>query len=108
MYWAKICCIAAATQGTSRPGGAVLRRCRTELRAACADRAEPLRQARPCPGLDLAVPRRRLPPGRLEVLEPGVGLLDQQELVCWTLRGWHRSTSPVDDDRDARSSVGRR
>src|SRR5262249_13621332 len=83
--WAKTCCIVAGTQGTSRPGGSVLRGRGAELRAACSDRAEPLRQPGPGPRLDLPVTRRGLAARRLEVLEPRVALLDQQELVCMAL-----------------------
>src|SRR5690348_10765834 len=67
---------ARAPSARPRSGG-----CRPELRAARLDRAEALREARPRPRLDLAVSRRRLRPGRLEILEPGVRLLDQQELL---------------------------
>ena len=57
---------------------------RLELRALGADCAQPLAEARPLPRLDLAVARFRLTPRRLEVLEPGVGLLDQQQLLGFT------------------------
>ena len=53
---------------------------RPELRPPRPDRPEPLGQASPGPGLHLAVASRSLRPRRREVLEPGVGLLDQQQL----------------------------
>ena len=52
-----------------------------EPRPARPDGTQPLGEAGPGPGLDLLVPERGLRPGRLEILEPGVGLLDCQCLV---------------------------
>ena len=49
---------------------------RPELGAARADGAQALVETCPGPRLDLAVARLRLAARRLEVLEPGVGLLD--------------------------------
>ena len=66
---------------TGMPGGHGVRPLRSrgpELRAARLDRTQPLAEPRPGPGLDLAVARGRLTARRLEVLEPGVRLLDQQ------------------------------
>ena len=45
--------------------------------------AEALAQTRPGPGLELAVPRLALPAGGLEVLEPGVRLLDEERLLAF-------------------------
>src|SRR5512142_3287656 len=72
----------------------LLRRRRPELRAPRLDRPQPLRQAGPRPGLDLAVARLGLRPRRLEVLEPGVRLLDQQELFGFVIPS-HSATSGV-------------
>src|SRR5438105_5294919 len=55
--------------------------CRTELRALGPHSAHPLTEAGPRPRLDLDVPKRGLGPRRLEVFEPGVGFLDQQQLL---------------------------
>src|SRR5262249_26665002 len=53
---------------------------RTQLRAPGADRPHALLQACPRPRLDLLVAHGRLRACRLEVLEPGVGLLDEKQL----------------------------
>src|ERR671936_2155169 len=68
---------------SAKPRGATskLGSSRPELRAPRLDRAESLTKSRPGPGLDLRVAKRGLTPRRLEVLEPGVRLFDQQELV---------------------------
>src|SRR5207253_2816223 len=76
-------------------GGALLSgRCRPQLGATSPDCAEPLAETRPCPRLDFRVARRGLAAGRLQVLEPGVGLLDQQELVRMSILR-HRGHLPV-------------
>src|SRR5207237_1612194 len=49
--------------------------------------------ALPISGLQLAVPRRRLAAGRLQVLEPGVRLLDQQQFLGFALPRDHWSRS---------------
>src|SRR5260221_434593 len=56
-------------------------RCRLQLRAPGAEGAEALVESRPRPRLDLAVARDRLVPRRLEVFEPGVRLLDLEQLL---------------------------
>src|SRR5262249_59731479 len=78
-----------------------------QLRAARADRAQRLGEPRPRPRLDLAVARLRLAARRVEVLEPGIGLLHEQELVRLPLGGWHRDTSPVGDAGEYRTAAGR-
>src|SRR5881227_2492537 len=90
----------------ARPlGGTLLGSSRPELRAPRLDRAESLTKSRPGPRLDLRVAKRGLTPGGLEVLEPGVRLFDQQELVGFGhLR--HRGHLPVAHRRDARTTVG--
>ena len=70
------------------------------------DRAEPLRQARPRPRLDLVVARLRLASRRLEILEPRVGLFDHQKLFCLTL--CRHVAPPLVNGPDARSRTGRR
>src|SRR5205809_555251 len=69
--------------------------CRLQFRPSRFNCPEPLREPRPGPGLDLLVPERRLRPGRLEVLEPRIGLFDQQQLVRFSLSGHVRLTSRV-------------
>src|SRR6266849_2897525 len=59
---------------------------RPELRAAGAQGSQALVEAGPGRWLDLAIPRNRLVPGRLEVLEPGVGLLDLEQFIPFTNR----------------------
>ena len=54
---------------------------RREPRPPDAEIAQPLLEARPGPRLELGVRRTARSTGRLGVLEPGVGLLDQQQLV---------------------------
>src|SRR5262249_56171655 len=68
-----------------------------ELRALRADGAQPLAKACPRPRLDLFVARFGLSPRRLEVLEPGVGLLDQQELLGFTCRCHGGMVGPPSD-----------
>ena len=46
-----------------------------------AHRAKALREPRPRPGLELGVPRLHLAASGLEILEPGVGFLELQELL---------------------------
>src|SRR4051794_19639560 len=58
------------------------RSCRLQLLLLRPDRAQPLMEPGPRPRLDFLVADLELAPGCLEVLEPGVRLLDQQELVC--------------------------
>src|SRR3954454_601553 len=57
------------------------RRCRLQLLLLRPDRAQPLMEPRPRPRLDLPVADLELTARGLEVLEPGVRLLDEQELV---------------------------
>src|SRR5689334_10795594 len=77
---------------TRRPGSGLqlaiadLRRRGTESRAPRPDRPQALAQPGPGPGLDLAVPRLALTPGRLEVLEPRVRFFDHQQLFRLALR----------------------
>src|SRR6266540_528948 len=54
---------------------------RRELRLARPDRAQPLREPRPGPRLDLAVARAGLTLRRVEILEPRIRFLDHQQLV---------------------------
>ena len=68
--------------------------------------AQPLHEARPGPRLELAVAGRRLAAGRLEVLEPGVRLLDHQQLVYFAL-GHGRAEPPSVDAAQCRTGVGR-
>src|SRR4051812_18778315 len=83
-------------------------RSRAQLGAARADRPEPLVETGPRPRLDLLVPGLRLVPRRLEVFEPGVRLLDHQQLFRFALvHHWGRAPLRVGDDRDARTYVGR-
>src|SRR5688572_6276039 len=56
-------------------------RCGGQPGAPGADPAQLLGEARPGPGLDLDVAAGSLSTGRLEVLEPGIGLFDQEDLV---------------------------
>src|SRR4029079_8531608 len=83
-----------APQRTSVPGCARLRGCGAQLRAARTDRPEPLVEARPGPRLDLPVPGLGLVAGRLEVLEPGVRLLDHEQLLRLALVHHPRRSSP--------------
>src|SRR5436190_37381 len=59
---------------------------RLEFRPPGSEGAQALVEARPGPGLDLAVARQRLVPRRLEVLEPGVRLLDLEQLLRFANR----------------------
>src|SRR4029450_12685317 len=77
-----------------------------ELCSTGTDGAKPLVQTGPRPWLDLAVGRLRLGARRLEVLEPGVGLLDHEQLLRLALVD-HPALPPVADGRDAREPVGR-
>ena len=63
-----------------------------QLGASGLDGSEALGQPGPGPGLDFLVAERRLPAGRLQVLEPGVCLLDQEQLMGFALSG-HQTTS---------------
>ena len=56
-----------------------------QLCAARPDRTQPLGEAGPRPGLDLLVAESGLASSRFEVLEPGVGFLDQQQLLRFAL-----------------------
>src|SRR5215208_4537513 len=78
-----------------------------KLLALRADRPQALAQARPGPGLDFLVASRRLTPRRCEVLEPGVGLLDQQQLVRFSSRRGHRNHLSSLMREKARSWTGR-
>src|SRR5512146_581057 len=69
-------------------------RSRPEPRPPRSDGPEALTQSCPGPGLELAVAGVGLAARRLEVLEPRVGLLDQQQLLRLTLRR-HGITSGV-------------
>src|SRR5581483_10107605 len=60
---------------------------RPQLGAAGLDRAQALLEARPGPGLDLGIAGAVLAAGRLVVLEPRVGFLDQQQLECFLVAG---------------------
>src|SRR5205823_14842469 len=72
-------------QASSAAGSRRLRRCRrAELRLLRADCTQPLTEAGPGPRLDFPVPQRGLRARRLEVLEPGVGFLDHQQLLGFT------------------------
>ena len=57
------------------------RRCRLQLLLLRPDRPQPLVEPGPRPRLELLVADLELTPRGLEVLEPGVRLLDQQELI---------------------------
>src|SRR3954468_3968969 len=59
--------------------------CGAQLGPPGLDRAHPLHQPGPGPRLHFAVPRCRLPAGGLEVLEPGIRLLDQQQFLGFAL-----------------------
>src|SRR4051812_25717927 len=85
------CRVAGAFAALRRFGG-------RQLGAADADRPQPGREPRPGPRLDLEVPPGRLAANRLEVLEPGVRLLDQQKLVRLAISHGHPVTSPVDGE----------
>jgi len=61
---------------------------------ACANRTQPLGQPCPRPRLELGVPRLQLPPRGLEVLEPGVGFFELQQLLR-QLRVRHRPSHDV-------------
>ena len=65
-----------------------------ELGAPRPDRTQPLRETRPRPGLDLEYRSVALPAGRLEVLEPRVRLLDQQQLDRFLVAGQAHAASP--------------
>src|ERR1035437_2413026 len=86
----------ALRQATMRR--APLRGRRPELRPTRPDGAQPLGEAGPGPGLDFAVADGRLPTRRLEGLEPGVRLLDQQEFLRLKRYG-HGCTSHVVNGR---------
>src|SRR5262245_58629878 len=60
-----------------------------------ADPPEPLRQPGERPRLDVGVPAEGLVARRLQVLEPGVGLFDQQELVHLDVAGQGHVSPPV-------------
>ena len=77
-----------------------------QLRAARPDRAQALVQPSPRPRLDLAVAHLRLVPRRFQVLEPGVGLLDHEQLLGLALAR-HRGNLPLADRPDARTRTGR-
>src|SRR5262245_6520945 len=65
-----------------------------EPRPPGADAAEALREPHPRPGLDLGVPDHGLSARGLEVLEPRVGLLDQEDLERLAAAGLaHRGES---------------
>src|SRR5579859_2367752 len=57
-----------------------------ELGAAGAESPKALVEPGPRPGLDLSIPRDGLVPRRLEVLEPGVRLLDLEQLLRFAHR----------------------
>src|SRR5436305_13806901 len=79
----------AALSADLRGGGA-------ELRPPRLDRAQALLQAGPSPGLDLEISHLGLSSDRLSVLEPGVRLLDEQELLgLGALHPGHGRTSRV-------------
>ncbi len=65
-----------------------------QARSACPHCAKALRQPRPGPRLELGVARLALTAGRLEVLEPGVGLFELKKLLG-QLRVRHH-THPLD------------
>jgi len=69
----------------------------TELGALGSNSTQPLAEAGPGPGLDLAVAIRGLGPRRLEVLEPGVGFLDQQQLLGFWSGGHDGIVGPPPD-----------
>ncbi len=81
--------------------------CRLELRAAGAEGAETLVQAGPCPRLDLAVALHGLVPRGLEVLEPGVGLLDLEQFLGFANRPGEGVVVIVHGP-DSRTRTGRR
>jgi hypothetical protein len=65
-----------------RPWASCLGSCgRAKPCAAGANGAQPLGEAGPSPRLDLGVARLVLRSRRLEILEPGVGLFDHQQLL---------------------------
>src|SRR5207253_8658333 len=68
---------------------------------------EALVETGPGPGLDLAVARNRLVPGRLEVFEPGICLLDLEQLLRLAYRPGERVVVIVHGP-DRRTQVGRR
>src|SRR6266540_6573748 len=72
--------------------------CRPESSAARPDRAQPLAQAAPRPRLDLLVAHLGLGARRFEVLEPGVGLFDQEQLLRISHVG-HRLLRDVTETR---------
>jgi hypothetical protein len=55
---------------------------RPQARATGADGAQALRESGPGPRLELLVARFVLASRRLEILEPGVGLLDLKQFLC--------------------------
>src|SRR5438270_880605 len=77
-----------------------------ELCAPGLDRPHPLHQAGPGPRLELAVAGRRLAAGRLEILEPGVRLLDQQQFLGLALPRHHQVLLVVHGP-DRRTGIGR-
>src|SRR5437016_46662 len=90
-------------RGVPRSGG-----CRgLQLRAAGTEGPEALVETGPRPGLNLTVPRNRLVPGRLEVLEPGVRLLDLEQLLRLSYRSGGCVVVIVHGP-DRRTRVGRR
>ena len=80
---------------------------RPELRTAGAEGAETLVEAGPGPRLDLSVTRHRLVPRRLQVLEPGVRLLDLEQLLRFANRPGEGVVVIV-HGRECRTRIGRR
>ena len=70
---------------------------RAQSRALGSHGSQPLTEARPRPRLDLAVAERGLAARRLEVLEPGVGFLDQQQLLGFWSGGHDGIVGPPPD-----------
>ena len=71
----------AARSADSRRPGRSGRGRGIQLRAAGTEGTKSLVEAGPRPGLDLTVTRHRLVPRRLEIFEPGVRLLDLEQLL---------------------------
>src|SRR6266536_1508990 len=87
--------------------GRLRRGCRLQLLFLRLDRAEALREPGPGPWLELLVPKLRLASRGLEVLEPGVRLLDQQQLVRVASRShWMgRTIGPGPDSKGRRDRL---